>query len=242
MVQWSMQKRFFKKSPKTRKQVSLTLRYRHLSVDGREFQVLLKSNKVVGASYFISCFSYNTFNDLWEPGSREEEVDSGSATLSWGTTCLSRLLSTKIVFFPEALKIPPPTRLGLAVSRETLASEKLLSLELNCVCVGKLCVEDTTDSEDGGDFSGREDTASRISTGLFASEAAGDAREGGLESKTPVGLVSSVDDVCTTFPEASMILMGTRLRTVADAGSDDDWSDDAGTFDFWTCLDKAADL
>jgi hypothetical protein len=59
----------------------------------------------------------------------------------------------------------------------------------------------------------------------------GDATASSFES----GILVSAADVCITFPEESMILIGTRLRGGAAVGSNDAWTNDAGLFDFWKC-------
>lgn len=84
-------------------------------------------------------------------------------------------------------------------------------------------------SEVVGDLSEREDTACSVSEGFLASKAIGKAEEV-FGSAMPLGLGLGAAGVWTTFPEESIILIGTRLRTVV--GSKDDWGDDAELVDF----------
>jgi len=125
--------------------------------------------------------------------------------------------------------MPPPTRLGLALSLTTFASEKLLGLGLDNARAGKFGVDCLADSEVVGDLSEREDTARSVSEGFLVSKAIGEA-EDDFGPAIPLGLGPGATGVWTTFPEESIILIGTRLRTVV--GSNDTWNDDAAIFDF----------
>jgi hypothetical protein len=111
------------------------------------------------------------------------------------------------------------------LSLAAFASEKLLGLGLDDVRDGKFA-----DSDVVSGFSEREETASSVSEDLFRSEGVFET-EGDFESELPLEPGSAVD-VCTTVPEESIILIGTSLRAVAVAGSNDAWTNDAVAFGF----------
>jgi len=110
-----------------------------------------------------------------------------------------------MVLSPDARKIPPPTRLGLALSLTALVSAKSLGSELESVIGSGGAMLD--------EFKEREDTASKKPEGVFATdEAEGEMNVTEFDGSTEETEAASAVVVGKTFPEGSMIFIGTRLR------------------------------
>jgi hypothetical protein len=111
----------------------------------------------------------------------------------WGI----RSFFVKMVLSPDARKIPPPTRLGLVLSLTALVSAKSLGPE-GVIGSGDAMLDD---------FKEREDTASKVPEGI--DEAESEMNVPGSDGSTEA---TSAVVVGKTFPEESMIFIGTRLR------------------------------
>lgn len=121
----------------------------------------------------------------------------------------------KMVLSPDARKMPPPTRLGRALSLTALASAKSMG-------AGRAELDGAIASGDGmlAEFKEREDTAFNISEGIFVvDEADGEVNDTG--SDCPFEELDSAFVFGKILPEVSMILMGTSRRRGAETGSEE---------------------
>lgn len=153
-----------------------------------------KSNNVFGAfgtgMYEFSKFKWSLAEGLIENDDVDESDSGGSAKVGLP---LSRGVNTMLL--PEARKMPPPTRLGLALSLTCLASlnefgldaplvefagdgrvgvegvlpssENFLSLSVRSVPVVKETLLFPEDASVAGNFKEREDTGSKVSVLAF---------------------------------------------------------------------------
>jgi hypothetical protein len=151
-----------------------------------------------------------------------DDGDDRFADRSSGSTEFSGAgisLVGKIVFWPVARKIPPPTRLGLTLSLACFASLKFSGFEFDNLVVeaGLVASLGSAGSEDddpptvvGAGLRNRVDTGSKVSgwemglVGILT----------GLDSTRAIGNRSSAN-LAEALPEGSTILMGTRRRLVA---------------------------
>jgi hypothetical protein len=155
-----------------------------------------------------------------------DDGDDRFADRSSGSTEFSGAgisLVEKIVFWPVARKIPPPTRLGLTLSLACFASLKFSGFEFDSLVVeARLVVslgsagpeDDDPPAVVGAGLRNRVDTGSKVSgweMGLVGILTGLDSTRGVVGA---TGNRSS-GNLTEALPEGSTILMGTRRRLVA---------------------------
>lgn len=135
----------------------------------------------------------------------------------------------KIVFWPVARKIPPPTRLGLTLSLACFAALKSSGFEFDSLAVEAGSEDDDPATVVEAGLSNRVDTGSKVSgweMGSVGISTGLDLTRGVVEA---IGERSS-GSLAEAFPEGSTILMGTRRRLVAAVRS---LTGEMETLDFW---------
>ena len=222
------------------------------SVERSEPHDFTKSNNVFGA------FGTGIYGFFEFESSLDENVDESGFGGSAKVVGLRLSRGVNIVLLPEARNMPPPTRLGLALSLACLASLNEFGLDAPLVefagdaGVGVLlssdffwslsvrsvfAVEETLLFPEGasvaGNFKEREDTGSNVSVVAF-DDAGCTAREDDSTTGDSGGFegfdARTVDDVADEAADGgSMILIGTRRRLIADEESNVACNEEIGT-------------